>query len=157
MNPTHLHLILNHLPVVGIGFVALLLIVALIKRNNDLKRLSLFFLVLITLLAIPVYLTGEPAEETVEKIPGVVESMIEEHEDAAQSAFTGQIILGVLALTALIVFRKGRALPNWAAGTVLACTLAVAGLMAWTANLGGGIRHPEISAKSVATTGRDRD
>jgi hypothetical protein len=37
--------------------------------------------VLTALLALPVYFTGEPAEKVVERLPGVTEPLIEEHEN----------------------------------------------------------------------------
>jgi hypothetical protein len=83
MNWAHIHLSLNHLPVVGIIFGVLLLLLALLRKSEELKRVSLGVFVLTALLALPVYFTGEPAEEVVEHVPGVAESLIGRHENAA--------------------------------------------------------------------------
>jgi hypothetical protein len=48
-----------------------------------LKRISLGIFIIVALLAIPAYLTGEPTEELVENLPGVSKSSIEQHEEAA--------------------------------------------------------------------------
>lgn len=149
MDPVHLHLLLNHLPVVGTAFTLVLLLVALAKNSAELKRVSLAFLVLVTLLAVPVYLTGEPAEESVMQLEGIDESFIERHQGAAQWAFGAQVALGVLALAGLFVTRQSKPLPKWCAGALLSLTLLVCGLMARTANLGGQIRHPEIRASQA--------
>ena len=53
------------------------------KKSEELKRLSCYVFVLMALLTIPVYLTGEGAEEIVEHLPGVPHELIEEHEESA--------------------------------------------------------------------------
>lgn len=156
MDPVHLHLLLNHLPVVGTAFTLVLLLVALAKNSAELKRVSLAFLVLVALLAVPVYLTGEPAEELVMQLEGIDESFIERHQGAAQWAFGAQVALGVLALAGLFVTRQSKPLPKWCAGALLALALLVSGLMARTANLGGQIRHPEIRASQPPAAGAHR-
>ena len=76
MNWAHVHLMLNHIPVVGIGFAILLLAVAVVRRSHELTNVALVFVILVSLWAIPAYLTGEPAEEVVEDLPGVSEELI---------------------------------------------------------------------------------
>ena len=83
MNWAQVHLWLNHLPVLGTLFGLVLLIAALLWKNEDWKRLSLIVFVIIGLIAIGTYLTGEPAEEVVEDVPGVSEAAIEPHEESA--------------------------------------------------------------------------
>lgn len=144
MNPVHLHLLLNHLPVVGTAFTLVLLLVALAKNSAELKRVSLAFLVGVALLAVPGYLTGKSAEVEVMILDGFDESFIDRHAGAAQWAFSAQLALGVLALAGLFLTRRGQPPPKWCAVAVLALTLAVCGLMARTANFGGQIRYPEI-------------
>jgi hypothetical protein len=95
-------------------------------------------------LAIPVYLTGEPAEEIVENLPGVDEAFIEQHEEAALVAFVDILIVGVAALVSLILFGRSRPVPNWLSVIVLVLSVTTFVLMVRTANLGGLIRHPEI-------------
>src|SRR5215470_15297757 len=83
MNWAHVHLMLTHLQVIGTIFGVLLLLLALLKKSEELKRVSLGIFVLTALLALPVYLTGEPAEKVAEHLPGVTEPLIERHENAA--------------------------------------------------------------------------
>ena len=104
---------LNHIPVLGIAFGLALVSLALLRKSEELKRISLGFLIVIALLAIPAYLTGEPAEELVENLPGVSKSSIEQHEEAAQVAFAGVLVVGVAALGGLIFFRRRKLVPNW--------------------------------------------
>jgi uncharacterized membrane protein len=154
MNPVHLHLMLNHVPVLGTAFSLALLGRALLRKSEELKKVSLGFFVIIALLAIPAYLTGEPAEELAENLPGVSKASIEQHEEAAQVAFAGVLIVGVAALGGLIFFRHGKPVPNWLAVIVLVLSLIVFALMARTANLGGLIRHPEIRSDFPLADGK---
>lgn len=146
MNATHLHLILNHLPVLGTAFGLGLLLFGVWRKSSELKKTALGVLVIIALAAVPVYLTGEPAEDGVKSLPGVSKAFMEQHEEAAGVAFTGVLALGVAALTALILCRGGRDLPVWSTGSLLVASVIVGGLMVWTASLGGQIRHTEIRA-----------
>ncbi len=143
-NPAHLHLMLNHVPVLGTAFGLGLVGWALLRKSEELKKISLGVFVIVAVLAIPAYLTGEPAEKLVENLPDVSKTSVEQHEEAAQVAFGGVLIVGVAALGGLIFFRHDKAIPNWLAVIVLVLSLIVSALMARTANLGGLIRHTEI-------------
>jgi hypothetical protein len=75
--------------VVGTLLGLALLGAALLRKSEELKKTSLGLLIIIALLTIPVYLTGEPAQEIVENLAGVDEASIEQHEEAAHVAFVG--------------------------------------------------------------------
>ena len=59
--------------------------------------MSLDVFVIVGLLAIPAYLTAESTEQVTERLTGVSEASIEEHE-AANFALAGGVVLGVAAL-----------------------------------------------------------
>ena len=149
MNPAHLHLILNHIPVLGTAFGLGLLVFALWRKSKGLKKAALGVFVLAALLTVPACLTGEPAEGVVKTLPGISKPAIEQHEQAAAIAFTGVALLGAAALAALFLSRRDRILPRWFASTMVAASLMVAILMAWTANLGGMVRHTELRPNST--------
>ena len=155
MNSAHLHLVLNHLPVLGTAFGLAILAFGLWKRSEDNKRLALGLLVITALLAIPAYLTGEPAEGAVKGMSGVAGDLIERHEEAAGVALGGVLALGLFAVVGLVAFRGQRPVPKWFGGAALLGALVVSGLMAWTANLGGQVHHPEIrGAASQSSSAR---
>ncbi len=144
MNWAHLHLLSNHLPILGTVFGLGLLGWAVLRRNDAVQRAALGSFVVVALLTLPAYFTGEPAEDVVEHAAGVAETSIEAHEAAALVALIGIELMGFLALVALYRARGGRSPSVLATRAVLVVATVTAGLMAWTANLGGRIRHAEI-------------
>jgi uncharacterized membrane protein len=121
----------------------------MVRKSEELKKASLGIFVIIALIAIPVYFTGGGAEEVVEHLPGVSESIIERHEDSAFSTFVMVEILGLLTLGGLFLYRRPQTLSNWFVILSLVLSIIIGGLMTRTANLGGQIRHTEIRSKSI--------
>lgn len=156
MNLAHLHLLLNQIPVLGTVFGFGLLLFGLIRKSDDVVKASLGLFVIAALVAVPVYLTGEPAEEVVEHTAGVAESIIEQHEESALLSLIAMEALGVLALGWLFLSRRARQIPTWFAGAFLILSVVTGGLMAQTANLGGQIRHAEIRT-AVASAPQTED
>lgn len=148
MSILHLHLLLNHIPVVGALFALVLFAAALTLRDKVSSKFALGFTAALALVAVAVYFTGEPAEEAVENLVGVTERSIEAHEEAAQLGTIAFAVLGGLSILALIAFRAKR-IPRWVTIAGLVGVTAVSGIMAWTANLGGQIRHSEITGSGA--------
>ena len=144
MNTAHVHLLLNHVPVVGTLLGLLILVIGAWRKSEEIKKAALIVFGVIALAAIPAYLSGDPAEDAVKGIPGVSKAIIESHESAAAVSFTGVVILGAVGLAGLFLYRRDKSIPSWFASSTLIGALVVCGLMAWTANLGGQIRHTEI-------------
>jgi uncharacterized membrane protein len=155
MSAVHLHLMLNHVPVVGTIIGILLLAVALLRRSSELAKVTLGLFALLGAAALAVFLTGEPAEELVEKLPGFSEAITHAHEEVAELAVVASVGLGVLALAALALFR-GRALPRWVIAGGLALAIVAGGLMGYTGYLGGQVRHTEVRAAAVASAAGER-
>lgn len=144
MSLVHLHLMLTHLPVLGVLFGTLLLVVGVVRENDVLRRTALVVFLVSGVLAGATYLTGEPAEEAVEHLPGVSEAIIELHEEAALVATLAGAGLAIISVVGLIRYRKGKPIGTGFATVVLLLGIAVTAAMTWTANLGGQIRHAEI-------------
>ncbi len=144
MNWAHAHLLVNHLPVIGSLFATLLLVVAMLRRSGELQRVSLWGMVLVALLALPAFFTGEPVEEVVEELPGVSHDIIHEHEEMAETGIIVIEILGAVALGGAIFYRRAEKIPMPYLGAVLLLSLGSAAIMGITANLGGEIRRPEL-------------
>ncbi|MEZ4750456.1 MAG: hypothetical protein R3B54_07455 [Bdellovibrionota bacterium] len=144
MNPAQIHLALNHLPI-GLVLVAVpLLLVAMWRKSNELRSTALVLLVLAAVVALPAFLSGEPAEEVIEHMPGVSGRLIHEHEEAGEFALILSGILGLVALATLVVQRKKQLHTGVFAG-IAALGLVSLVTFVRTAHLGGVVRHPEIA------------
>jgi hypothetical protein len=94
--------------------------------------------------------TGEPAEEIVEGLPNVPESLVETHEDAGKIATIIASITTVLGIViAFIVFRREGKIPMMAVAILFVATVVTSAAMAWTGSTGGKIRHTEIREGTV--------
>ena len=148
MDASQIHLALNHVPLFFSIAGGLILLYGFIGKQDQIKFLSLYFMIVAALFTIPVYLTGEGTEEVVEKLPGVSEGLIGEHEEMAKIGLIIIIITGIAALITLIIKKKVSLLKP----ALLLCVVlsfASFGVMAQTAHLGGQIRHSEIRSGVV--------
>ena len=143
LTPAHLHLMLNHLPVLAPYFLALLMVIGLWRRSREIVRVALLLTVLFSLVTGGVFLTGEPAEDDVEEQTWFDHDRVHEHEERAEKGLIVASITGALALLALVVSRRGAPVKPAMAGLVLAAIILCAALFAWTALAGGRIRHEE--------------
>ena len=153
MSQVHLHLLITHLPVFGSILGALVLVHGLWTRTNQTKNAAYFVFILSAIGAVIAYLTGEPAEEAVEKIQGVLENKIELHEDSALYALISLIALGGLSVLALVINRFKPSLVKSTAITILIISLISFALVARTGYLGGQIRHTEIANNTFQNNG----
>lgn len=147
MNAAHIHLMLNHVPLFGAVAMTILFVVALALRQQGVARAGLVVALLTAAVAVVVYLTGEPAEELVENLPGISEAAMETHE---KFALVATLVLGAFALVALyglFAFRHGVSM-GFTKILLILSLLPLAGI-AYTAYLGGQIRHSEIRPAAV--------
>lgn len=152
MDPVHLHLFLNHFPVICSILSVPLFLYAYWRKSDELKQLALLVLIFAAVVTIPVYLSGEPTEDAVEKLAGVSHDLIEQHEDAAYFAMISMMITGVISLIGFILMMaKKTAAAKFLVLVALLSAVGSAGLMARTSNLGGQIRHSEIRTGNAAT------
>ncbi|MSU40856.1 MAG: hypothetical protein EXS22_04885 [Pedosphaera sp.] len=144
MNWAHLHLALNHLPVLGVPFVAVIFLIALRRRDVAWQRLALCGFVTLFFVALAAKFTGDFAHELVVDWNGFDHDLMHVHEESADQAVTAIFLLGLFSGIGLFLSRAGRALPKWAVAVVLVLALASTALLLRTASRGGEIRHPEI-------------
>lgn len=151
MTPTHFHMLLNHIPILGTLFGSLLLLYGMIGKSKSVVNASLSVLIIAALFTIPVFLTGEPAEETVENIAGINKAAIEEHEESAELALWAIEALGIFSLFTLILRRKENSLSSKLTIVSFLFSLITFALMARVGSEGGKIRHTELADGVQAT------
>ncbi|MBN8666216.1 MAG: hypothetical protein J0M30_01855 [Chitinophagales bacterium] len=152
MSSVQLHLALTHVPVI-LSFIAfIILLVSFFIKNETVAKVSYYLLVFASITAIPVFLTGEGAEEAVENLPGVSEAIIEKHEGLAKFALIAISASGLVSLVVLFL-SKPQALVRLGKIVILLLAIASSALMLQTAHLGGQIRHTEIRSAAVGQNG----
>ncbi len=151
MNRAHLHLVVNHAPVLGSAFGVTLLVYAVVVNNQDFIRLAFVIFVVSAVAALAAYWTGEPAEDLLEHTVGAPTGLVEQHKEVAFVSLALTEMLGVMCLVWLFVY-PSRELPLDVAWFALIVALFVAASMTWTAHLGGQIRHSEIRHDSALPT-----
>lgn len=150
MNAAHLHLVLNHLPVIGIPLAGVFLFHSAVTRNGAALRFAFIVMIAASASTLPAFFTGEPAEEIIEHLPGVAESFIEKHEDAGKVSLILSVASGAAAITALW-FGRSEARARLALKAALALAILATISLAYTANLGGKIRHTELRGEASGT------
>jgi hypothetical protein len=146
MSAAHIHLLLNHIPILGTIFALLLLIYGMSKRSDDTKKASLGAFAITALITIPVYLTGDGAAEIVHNLPGVSTEIIGQHDSAATITIVAIELLGAISLLGLWLSRRMTEIKGWLIVAVLVLALISSGLAVWTGSLGGQVRHTEVRA-----------
>lgn len=161
MNWAYLHLALNHVPVIGLPIAVFVMVIAHLKKSEELKRLGLLLFFLLAVASVPVYFTGEPAEDVMKNLPAfdsATHDIVEEHEEMALLAFIGMEILGALALASLVLSRKFTFLASQTflkALVTLSVVLCLA--LGWVSRLGGAIRHTETRSSATDAPGKNAD
>jgi uncharacterized membrane protein len=144
VNFAHLHLLLNHFPVIGTIIGLGLFLISLFKQNEDLKRGSLIIFAAMALLSIPTFTSGVGAKMMIKGQQGVSDALLDRHEGSAMLSFWFIEVLGGMSLIGLWEFHKKSRQSSWNVAAVLLLSLLTVLLMGRTSNTGGDIRHPEI-------------
>jgi hypothetical protein len=143
-NSAYLHILLNHFPVIGTGFIFILGLHSLISKNVKVLRFSMLLLVLLSLLTIVIFVSGNNAKSVVKGMDGIVEENIDAHEEFAEKSFIVMEAFGGLTLIFLVFNRFAKPIPALYSVIFLFLILAVLGMMMYTAHLGGKIAHSGI-------------
>jgi len=144
-NGAQIHLLVNHLPVIGFLGMVLALAVAIKVQSVEVKRFILLATILVGASAMAPYWTGEFAEKNIEHLSGVSKSLIHDHEELAETATIFSVITAIAAAVAFFFQRRRSQTMRISIPIVLALSLVTAGLMSAAAHEGGKIRHPEIN------------
>jgi uncharacterized membrane protein len=144
MNPAHLHLLFTHLPIVGLGYAILLNLFALARKNAEFQKLSLWCYLLLGVVALVAYLTGDDAGKVMMTYPGITENIVEPHENMALAFLVAVILISALAMIALYVTKTREMLLKRFSLYLLIAAMLTGVLGVLTGSTGGAIRHTEI-------------
>jgi uncharacterized membrane protein len=140
----HIHVMINHIPVMGTIFLVILMVYGLVRKSNEIVRVSFYFTVALSLATVPVYLTGDPAKDQIRNETWFERKRVDAHEEMAEKGFIAVLVTGALAIAAIWMARNGGPVRLGMAVIVLFGLLVSAGLFGVAALKGGEIRHDEI-------------
>jgi uncharacterized membrane protein len=147
MNAATLHLAVVHLTLPLLACGAVLVLGARLWHDERPFRLGLLFIVMAALAAALAYYTGPGADQLLTDLgigdPGSREA-VENHALWGRGLFVSLGLLGALALQSTLQYFQGETPRNWQRWTLLAGSITLLVLLAWTAHLGGQVRHTEL-------------
>jgi uncharacterized membrane protein len=144
MNWPYLHLVTNHFPIILTMTGTTAALVAFVLRRRAIWIYAVATLSIAGLASVPVFLSGNQAQETMEDQPGVAKAALDSHEEASEVALWVTLAMGVAAAMAwwrtVREDRRGPS-PAWIRPVVLVAALAGMGMISYAAFLGGRIVH----------------
>lgn len=158
MNAIHVHLIVNHVPIIATWLAVPLLVLALARLpNRDTWLSAMLLLVVAGGSGAATLWTGEAAEEAIEGYPGIEEARLEEHEGRGKIGAGATLAAGVLALGAWALGTRAssRRAPRAAVAATLVIAVVSGSVLAWVGYSGGLIRHPEILGRESGPSARE--
>ena len=154
----HVHVMLNHIPVIALGIGVFLMAYGLLRRQSQVLGLGFFLAVVCALLMLVVSETGEEAAHSFKKgalaklIDPASLELIEAHEERAEKAEPVVYGAGIVSLLGLLSLWKVKDFSGkLGILAVIAGTVGV-GMQLWAADAGGKIRHPEFRSDAPATS-----
>jgi len=157
MNDAHLHLVVNHFPIIGTILGLGILITGIILKNNTVKSTAYVLFIVAAIFAAFSMGTGEGAEEMVEDMPNIGKQIIHEHEEMAEKLAIVLYFLGVISLVGLYTNLKNKAKANLVSYLAVAIGAVAVFLAQQTGTTGGEIRHTEIRANAVPVSGAEQN
>jgi len=144
LNAPHIHIVINHFPVILVPAGLALMVFGLYRGSEDLKKAAAWMFVASGGFAVIAFISGNMAAPgLMALVPGVSVTDMMVHQQAARFALGGAVLLAFACLWGLFVFR-GKMLPVRIAVILLLTAAWLSSVMGRTAYLGGKIRHTEI-------------
>lgn len=144
ITPAHLHVLVNHIPVIGLPIILILLLWGLVRREDAVLRAALIGTVLLAVGTWFADFTGDGAKDDIRRLAWVNKDVISDHEEAGDQTEIAAIATGVIALATLVLARAGRPLRRPLVLVTAALLLVSSLLAARAAWRGGKIRHDEF-------------
>jgi uncharacterized membrane protein len=151
MNDAHLHMVVNHFPIVGTILAIGILIAGLLNKNQSIINTAYVLFIIGAVFGILSMNTGEGAEKLVEDMPGIGWKIIHEHEELAEKMALLLDVLGILSLVAFYFQYKNNPKQKLVSYAILILGIASLFVIQKVGTSGGEIRHTEIRNESNST------
>lgn len=155
MTDAHLHLIVNHFPIIGTIFGLGILISGMVLKSNTTKNIAYVLFIVSAVFAFLSMYTGEGAEEMVEDFPNIGKKIIHDHEELGEKLALITYALGLISIGGLFMNNKNHAKANLVSYVAVVVAVVAVILAKEVGTSGGEIRHTEIreNAGSVSAAG----
>jgi len=150
MNDAHIHLLVNHLPIILPMIAVIARIVAFFMDSDALKRFAMIILILSGICAFASMQSGERAEEVIESTVFFSETHIEAHEEAAETFAIFSYVIAAMAIVSLWADFKKKSFAVIMTEITLGLCIVSFYFAQKTGTTGGEIRHEEIRKGFVA-------
>lgn len=157
MNDAHLHLLVNHFPIIGTILGLGILMAGMITKKRSIKNTAYVLFVVGALFAFASMATGEGAEELVEDMPSVGKQIIHEHEEMAENFAIVMYVLGFSSLLGIYFDYKNHIKAKLVAAITLIIAIVAVVFASLVGTSGGEIRHTEIRANATSTVGTEKN
>jgi uncharacterized membrane protein len=157
MNDAHLHMIVNHFPIIGTIFGLGILITGIILKNNTVKSTAYVLFTVAAIFAAFSMGTGDGAEELVEDMPSIGKQIIHQHEEMAEKLAIVLYVLAAISLAGLYLNFKKHAKAQLVTIAALVIAIGATFLAQQTGTTGGEIRHTEIRPNAVPSGGAEQN
>jgi len=151
MNDAHLHMVVNHFPIIGTIFGLGILITGIVLKNKTVKTVAYVIFIIAALFGAFSMGTGEGAEELVEDMPSVGKQIIHEHEELAETFALLLYIIGAFSILSIYFSIKKIVFEKYTSLLVVAIALIAVYFAKQVGTSGGEIRHTEIRANATAS------
>ena len=144
-DPAYRHMLLNHVPIIGLFVAFLVLSTGLVLRQTAVLFIGLVLVALTAGASIPVANYGDAAYPVIyDRLDGAGQKWLDHHAELAETWLPVLIATAALAALAIVVGAWRRPLLPWAALLVAVVTLAGIGGASVVARAGGQIQHMEF-------------
>ncbi|RVT72787.1 hypothetical protein EOD40_15350 [Flavobacterium sufflavum] len=149
MNDAHLHMLVNHFPIVGTILGLIILIGGVYFRSISIKNTAYFLFIIAAVFTVFSMSTGEGAEEIVEDMPTIGHEIIHNHEELAEKFAIVLYLLGVVSVIGLITNIRNHPKATFFSYAIVAIAAVAVFLSTKVGTSGGEIRHTEIRSEAV--------
>ncbi|MEC5156703.1 hypothetical protein [Chryseobacterium sp. MP_3.2] len=144
MDELHLHLVVNHLPIIFPIVGIIILLIGIFTKSEVTKRNAYIIFVLGAITSVAAMVTGDNAENFATKIAGFSENLIEKHEEVSEIFAILTYVLGAISILSLIGSLRNSVLSKFSPLVVGILTIICLFFAQRVGTSGGVIRHTEI-------------
>ncbi len=151
MNDAHLHLVVNHFPIIGPILGLGILVAGMTLKNNSVKNTAYALFIVSAIFAAFSMGTGDGAEDAVKNLPGVTKQLIHTHEEFAEKLAIILYVLAVISIGGIYLNIKNHAKSKWVSFAVFVIAILGIFIAQKVGTSGGEVRHTEIRSDAVQT------